>query len=157
MRVSLIPVCMRPLLLSVSILALVACHGRPGRVATPGSALPPCPPSPNCVSTEATDDGHRMAPVPFAGDPVRAMAAARTALGAEARTHVVVDTAFYLRAEVTSRIFRFRDDVEITVDTVARVYRFRSASRLGKGDMGVNRTRMERIARRLAAPWSPLP
>ena len=85
------------------------------------------------------------------------MAAARTALGAEARTHVVVDTAFYLRAEVTSRIFRFRDDVEITVDTVARVYRFRSASRLGKGDMGVNRTRMERIAIRLAAPRSPLP
>jgi uncharacterized protein (DUF1499 family) len=74
---------------------------------------------------------------------------ARAALLAEPRTRVVIDQPGYLRAEATSRLFRFIDDVEIVVDTANRVYRFRSASRVGKGDMGVNRERMMRVAARL--------
>jgi uncharacterized protein (DUF1499 family) len=131
---------------------LAACHGRPGNLAVPGGPLPPCPATPNCVSTEATDDEHRMAAVPFSGDATTAQAAARAALLAEPRTKVVLEHPGYLRAESTSRLFRFVDDVEIVIDSTNRVYRFRSASRLGKGDMGVNRSRMTRIATRLGAP-----
>ncbi|MBL8958507.1 MAG: DUF1499 domain-containing protein [Gemmatimonadetes bacterium] len=137
----------------LAVLALLAaCHGKPGVLAVPGGPLPPCPSSPNCVSTEATDEGHRMAAVSFTGDATAAQAAARAALLAEPRTRVVLEQPGYLRAEATSRLFRFVDDVEIVVDTANRVYRFRSASRLGKGDMGVNRARMTRIAARLGAP-----
>jgi uncharacterized protein (DUF1499 family) len=128
---------------------LAACHGRPGVLAVPGGPLPPCPSTPNCVSTEATDDLHRIAAVPFTGDATAAQEVARAALLAEPRTRVVIDQPGYLRAEATSRLFRFIDDVEIVVDTANRVYRFRSASRVGKGDMGVNRERMMRVAARL--------
>lgn len=93
-----------------------------------------------------------MAPVPFTGEASAAQAAARAALLAEARTRVVLEQPGYLRAESTSRLFRFVDDVEIVIDSTNRVFRFRSASRLGKGDMGVNRARMARIATRLGAP-----
>lgn len=90
-----------------------------------------------------------MEPVPWTGDAATARDRARQALGAEPRTRIVVDEPVYLRAEATSFLFRFVDDVEILIDTTARVYRFRSASRLGKGDMGVNRERMTRVAARL--------
>ena len=93
-----------------------------------------------------------MAAVPFTGDAAAAQDVARAALLAEPRTRVVVDQPGYLRAEATSFLFRFIDDVEIVVDTANRVYRFRSASRVGRSDMGVNRKRMTRVAARLAAP-----
>jgi uncharacterized protein (DUF1499 family) len=53
-------------------------------------------------------------------------------------------------------VFRFVDDVDIVVDTAAHVYRFRSASRVGRSDLGVNRQRIARIAARLA-PASTTP
>lgn len=52
----------------------------------------------------------------------------------------------YLRAEFRTRLFRFVDDVELLADEGAGVIHFRSASRLGRRDFGVNRRRMERIA-----------
>jgi len=59
----------------------------------------------------------------------------------------------YLHAESGSRLLRFVDDVEFLVDSTAGVVRFRSASRVGRGDMGVNRARMKRFAARFnAAP-----
>jgi uncharacterized protein (DUF1499 family) len=42
-------------------------------------------------------------------------------------------------------IFRFVDDVEFYIDERANLIHFRSASRLGYSDMGVNRKRMETI------------
>lgn len=113
--------------------------------------LRPCPPTPNCVSTEACAPGQAMIPIPFRGTAVEAQAAARRALLAEPRTRIVADEPGYLRAESRSRVFRFVDDVEIVVDDAERVLRFRSASRVGRRDFGVNRARMQRIAARVRA------
>lgn len=112
-------------------------------------ALRPCPSTPNCVSTEATDARQAMPPVPFTDAPDRAQARARAALLAEPRTRIVEERAGYLRAESRSRLFRFVDDVEVVVDADARLFRFRSAARVGRRDFGVNRARMERVSGRL--------
>lgn len=134
-----------------SLLAAVAaaCAGRPRALAEPGQPLRPCPGTPNCVSTEATTRTHRIAPVPFADSPESAQSRARAALLAEPRTRITLDAPGYLRAECTSRLFRFVDDVELVVDSTARVFRMRSASRLGRGDLGVNRKRARRVLGRL--------
>jgi len=110
-----------------------------------------CPSTPNCVSTEATAAGQRMVPIPFVDAPASAQARARTALLAEPRTRIVRDEPGVLEAESTSFLFRFVDDVRIVIDAEARVFRFRSASRVGQSDLGVNRKRMTRIVERLAA------
>lgn len=114
-----------------------------------------CPNTPNCVSTEATADGQRMNAIPFTDAAESAQARARTALLAEPRTRIVRDEPGVLEAESKSFLFRFVDDVRIVVDAEARVFRFRSASRVGKSDLGVNRKRMTRITERLSAGRSP--
>jgi uncharacterized protein (DUF1499 family) len=114
-----------------------------------------CPDTPNCVSTEVTRDGQRMDAVPFADAPEAAQARARAALLAEARTRIVTDAPGLLEAEATSLVFRFVDDVRIVIDAEARVFRFRSAARVGRSDLGVNRRRMTRITERLRAPSVP--
>ena len=70
---------------------------------------------------------------------------------AEPRTRITIEEPGYVRAESRSRVFRFVDDVEMAVDADDRVIRFRSASRLGRRDFGVNRARMRRIGDRLRA------
>lgn len=111
--------------------------------------LSPCPDTPNCVSTDAERASQRMMAVPFTDSPEAALARAKAAILAESRTKIVAEDPHWVKAECKSFLFRFVDDVEVVVDTNSRTFRFRSASRVGKGDMGVNRKRMERIAVRL--------
>lgn len=92
-----------------------------------------------------------MVAIPFAGSPGAAQDAVRRAVLAEPLTRIVLEEEGYVRAEARSRVFGFIDDVEIVVDEAARVIRFRSGSRLGRRDFGVNRARMKRIGARLRA------
>lgn len=111
--------------------------------------LAPCPDTPNCVSTEATRASQRVDAVPFADEPHVALARAKAALLAEPRTKITRETSNALHAECRSLIFRFTDDVDIVVDSTAHVFRFRSASRVGRSDLGVNRKRIARLSARL--------
>ena len=136
-----------PLLL---LLPLAGCHHAMS-VTNPGEPLRPCPRTPNCVSTEATGSRHAIPPLPFRGTPEAAQAHARAALLQEPRVRIVLEAPGYLRAEARSRFFRFVDDVEVVVDGPAKLVRFRSASRIGRKDFGVNRARMERFGERFRA------
>ncbi len=86
-----------------------------------------------------------MDPIPYAG-PLRAARARMLAvLQALPRTRIVEEGADVLRAECHSLVFRFVDDVEIRFDDTAKLIHFRSASRLGRSDFGVNRERMDHL------------
>jgi uncharacterized protein (DUF1499 family) len=61
---------------------------------------------------------------------------------------VVVSTdGNYVHAVFTSRLFRFRDDVEFLVASDEGIVHVKSASRVGHSDFGVNRKRVETIRR----------
>lgn len=107
--------------------------------------LADCAATPNCVSTTATDESKRMPPIPFSGTPTEAMTKLKARLADMPRTTIVSESERYLHATQTSRLFRFIDDVEFLIEPDSGVIHFRSASRLGKSDLGVNRARMERF------------
>jgi uncharacterized protein (DUF1499 family) len=109
------------------------------------AALAPCPDTPNCVSTMATDSTKRMEAWPFTAPAPAVRAALEQVVRALPRTAIVTAREDYLHATVTSRIFRFVDDVEFHIDTAAGVVHFRSASRVGRSDLGVNRKRMNAL------------
>src|SRR2546428_8944721 len=77
----------------------------------PSPSLAPCPDKPNCVSSLAPDDGHRVAPFALSG--AQGWAALRDAVAAMPRTAIVEEKPGYLHAECRSRIFRFVDDLEL--------------------------------------------
>jgi uncharacterized protein (DUF1499 family) len=127
-------------------LLLLACHGtRPASLGARDGRLAPCPASPNCVSSQAPDDEHRIAPFPFTGPARDAMLRLKDIVRSFPRTSVVTDAGAYLHVEFTSLIFRFVDDVEFVADDAAKVIHVRSTSRLGRSDLGENRQRVERI------------
>jgi uncharacterized protein (DUF1499 family) len=65
------------------------------------------------------------------------------------RTKLVQEDDGYLHYEFTSLLLRFVDDVEFLFDDETKTIHFRSASRTGYGDFGVNRRRMEDIRSRI--------
>ena len=110
-----------------------------------GGALAPCPPTRNCVSSQASDPVHAIDPLPDLGGPEATLAGVREVLRGTGRARVVTEADGYLRAEFTSRVFRFVDDVEFLWSDEERVLHVRSASRVGRGDLGANRRRLESI------------
>lgn len=121
-----------------------AMASRPEDLGVTDGKLRPCPSSPNCVCTQHVDDNeHHMDPIPLDGSTEEAMTRIKKALAKLPRTKIITEKENYIHAEWTSRIFRFVDDVEIYVDDEAKKIHFRSASRVGHSDLGVNRARME--------------
>ncbi|MEY3173510.1 MAG: hypothetical protein RLZZ436_1424 [Planctomycetota bacterium] len=117
--------------------------------------LAPCPNTPNCVSTQAETQQHWIAPLtPASGEltPIARIAEiVRNLRGAT----VVEQSDTYLRAEFRSLLFRFCDDVEFFHDVTRGQIHFRSASRTGHSDLGVNRRRMEEIRRKFESTAPP--
>lgn len=104
-----------------------------------------CPDKPNCVSTQATDENHAIAPFQYKKSPAEAKEALKAVLTTLPRTKLVDEDESYLHYEFTSLLLRFVDDVEFLFDDPTKTVHFRSASRTGYSDLGVNRKRMEQV------------
>jgi len=65
------------------------------------------------------------------------------------RTRIVDLDGDYLHAEVTSRIMKYVDDLEISFLPEKNNLLIRSESRVGEGDFGVNRKRVDLIINNL--------
>ncbi|MBI3839081.1 MAG: DUF1499 domain-containing protein [Planctomycetia bacterium] len=107
--------------------------------------LRPCPNKPNCVSTQAGDDEHKIDPIAFSGTTQQAIERLESVVTNMPRTKIVTSQGNYMHVEFTTLIMRFVDDVEFAIDGENKTIHFRSASRVGHSDLGVNRRRMEAI------------
>ena len=61
------------------------------------------------------------------------------------RTKIVENDGDYLHAEVTSKIMKYVDDLEVSYMPENNIIVIRSESRVGEGDFGVNKKRVEVI------------
>jgi len=130
------------------LMAFTSCSvGAPSGLGVKQGRLAPCPKSPNCVSSQAGDESHRMDPIPYQASLNEAREQVRGIVLSMPRTKIVSETQDYLQAEFRSLIWRFVDDVEFLFDDDAKRIHFRSASRVGHSDLGVNRKRMETLRR----------
>ncbi len=107
--------------------------------------LSPCPESFNCVSTQQGLPRQLMSPLTYSGSMSEAQARLRALVAAQPRTVIVTERPGYLHVEYRSASIGFIDDVEFAFDDARKVIDFRSASRQGQGDMGVNQARMAEI------------
>jgi len=129
---------------------LGACGGsRPGDLGVRDGRFKPCPESPNCVSSfEAeSDTEHYIDPIAARGG-VPALQELSAIISRMPRTEIVRSTDDYLYVEFTSFFWRFIDDVEFAQLEDGGPVHVRSASRKGKGDLGVNRERIDELRRR---------
>ncbi|MEC4985650.1 MAG: DUF1499 domain-containing protein [Oscillatoria sp. PMC 1068.18] len=117
---------------------------RPQNLGVKEGKLAACPNSPNCVNSQSTDKEHQIEPLPDVE-----IATIKQIIAGMERTKIIEVTDNYLYAEFSSKLMGFVDDVEFYRDDNAKVVQVRSASRLGKSDLGVNRQRIEAIRAKL--------
>ena len=130
--------------MALGLFGLIGCAGEhPNNLGVREGILAPCPGSPNCVSSQAANDRHRIAPLVFSGDPSAAFVRLKRVLSGRSDTIIVDDLPDYLRVEL--RTMLFVDDGEFLLDRTNKVIHVRSASRLGYSDLGKNRSRLEAI------------
>ncbi len=150
---------MRTLPIAVVImLSLSACAYLPqphetGLTAT--GTLRPCPSQPHCVSSLDSDPDRYVAPLHGGVDPRATWQHAITLLTGLPRARVAELTDTYARVEVTSRLMRFVDDIELRLRPTDGTIDVRSSSRIGWWDGGVNRSRVEWLRAALSATSRP--
>lgn len=125
---------------------MISCTGtRPTNIGVLNGKLTPCPEKPNCVSSQADDAKHFSEFFAYTTEKSVAFNCLKEIISTQKRTFIVSETANYLHVEYKTACFRFVDDVEFFFPDNEPVVHFRSASRLGYSDLGVNKRRIEEI------------
>ncbi|MGB5444894.1 MAG: DUF1499 domain-containing protein [Psychromonas sp.] len=134
------------LLISFINLNLVACTEKSqGSIDIKAEVIPPCPVSPNCVSSDATDQEHQIAPYLLAKEVEKVWPVVQQEIAQQPGCKVVRHTPSFLHAQCRSAFFRFIDDLKLELRTEQNIIAVYSASRLGYSDFGVNRKRIESL------------
>ena len=139
-----------PILTAMLFSFLTGCAGdRPTNLGVHEGRLLACPASPNCVSSQAADEQHRIAPLAFTGEPDAALARLKRMLSGRGDSKIIEEKPDYLRVEFHTTLFT--DDCEFLLERGLHAFQLRSASRLGHSDLGKNRSRIEEIRREFAS------
>jgi uncharacterized protein (DUF1499 family) len=91
------------------------------------------------------------APLALKGDGPATIAKIKAIVEGMDGAKVVRSEPDYLYAQYTTKLMKYVDDVEFWFDPAAKVIQVRSASRVGRGDLGVNRKRIEAVRAALEA------
>lgn len=104
------------------------------------------PNTPNAVSTETIQADKLINALPFKQTLGASKAAMKAALAAYGGIEIKAETGNYIYAVATTATLKFHDDIEIYFDEDNNRIQYRSASRAGYSDGGLNRERYDRIA-----------
>lgn len=130
---------------AVMSLLLSACAGTPpNNLGVHDGKLRDCPDSPNCVCSQSESADHSVKPLDVA-ESATSESVVQVVVGviqALDRTTIITQESGYIRAAFATKM-GFVDDVEFYFEPATHRLHFRSASRLGHSDMGLNRKRYE--------------
>jgi len=107
----------------------------------------PCPEKRVCVSTQASEDDiiHYIEPIKVLGTIDDAKQRILQIVNSLKGTKILEKDGNYIHVLFTTKLFKFKDDVEFYFDEEQNVIHFRSQSRIGGYDWNANRKRMENI------------
>ncbi|MCW8932720.1 MAG: DUF1499 domain-containing protein [Gammaproteobacteria bacterium] len=115
-----------------------------------------CPDKPNCINTEYPEDkNHYLSAIDFPESKKEQILVLASSVILNMGGTIIKATTqnntqekdLYLAATFTSSLFRFIDDFELRQDNTTHKLHFRSASRTGYSDFGVNKRRVKQFTK----------
>lgn len=116
---------------------------------TPGlenGKLREIPDKKNAVSTQTAYADKLIQPLNFKNSLEETRGAMKTALEEYGGIEIIEESENHIYAVSVTGTMRFRDDIEIYFDASEKKIHYRSASRAGYSDLGLNRKRFKEIA-----------
>lgn len=132
-------------LIVLNVVRLVVQNTRAPVLGHDNGILKPLSKKPNAVSTQAEDIDKRVAPWPFKDSLEETVKAIESAVAEYGGAELKRRDDHYLYYVFTTPTMHFHDDVEFYLNEDERSVHFRSASRAGYSDLGLNRKRYERL------------
>ncbi|WP_413283295.1 DUF1499 domain-containing protein [Vibrio sp. MA40-2] len=111
-----------------------------------GSKLAPMPSTPNAVSSQTEDSEKSVEPLSFVTTE-EAKKKVKRVLAQLPSNVVQLEQQDYLHVVFTTDTMRYKDDVELYFDQEQKLLHYRSQSRVGYSDKGLNRARYEQFAK----------
>lgn len=131
------------------LLLFFSCSSDGNQLGLSNGGFNPCPITPTAVSTMADpgNDFHYIAPLMYKTNKDEAFNRIKNILQQYEDEEVYIRTQSddYIHAEFTTKLLNLTSDVEIYFPTNKKYIHIKSASRVGLGDFGKNRDRVEKI------------
>lgn len=118
---------------------------KPNKIGVTNGKLAPMPNKPNAVSSQTEIMDKRVEPLKFIGDLENSRKSIIDIINTFKNIKVIRSEDTYIYAVFSTEKMKYKDDVEFYFDEDKKLIHFRSASRVGYSDMGVNRKRYEDI------------
>jgi len=117
----------------------------PKNLGVENGMLASMPKSPNAVSSQSDNPDYHVEPFPLKENLELTNAAIIDTINTYDNAEIISNEPNYIHDIFTTSKMRFHDDVEFYYNESAGVVEYRSASRVGYSDMGLNRERYNRL------------
>lgn len=101
--------------------------------------------SPNGVSSQSSKKDDKVDPLEMHGTVSEEKEKIKNLVLSYENTKLIEENHDYLHFVFTTNFFHFKDDIEFFFDTENNIIDFKSQSRIGYSDMGVNRERYKNL------------
>ncbi len=99
----------------------------------------------NAVSTQTVIEDKKIIALPLKESLTASVEVMKKALATYGGIEIIEEKSNYIYAVATTGTMKFHDDIEIYFDEAEGVIQYKSASRAGYSDMGLNRARYEAL------------
>ncbi|MFC3852152.1 DUF1499 domain-containing protein [Salinispirillum marinum] len=132
-------------LVAVAFIAIYTQNARVPELGHENGRLKPLSKDPNGVSTQTDDPAKQVQPWAFKADQKSTLQAILQAVELYGKAEVITQRDDYLYVVFVTPLMRYRDDAEFYLDAQTQRVHFRSKSRAGKSDLGLNQKRFARL------------
>ena len=141
---------MKIIFLFLILVYFVSCAGSvPDSIGIRNNKLAECPDSPNCVSSQSEKESHFMTSWKYKDSMDLVYNEMIEFFKKKNDVKIIETRKNYIWLTFTIPVMGFVDDVEFYFPENEKVIHFRSASRVGYSDLGVNKNRMNQLKKDL--------
>lgn len=112
---------------------------------TNGVSLSGCENLHNCTASTATNNRNKIEPFTYNVPADEAIDSFSRVIQSQSDTQIISQSETYLHATYKTKLLGYTDDLELLLDETTGTLHVRSASRIGKSDLGANRKRIEAL------------
>ncbi|MGB3367527.1 MAG: DUF1499 domain-containing protein [Acidaminobacteraceae bacterium] len=135
------------IILTAGVFFIIENNKVPANIGVHNGKLSELKKSENGVSSQTSQDSKKVEPLAFNGDVAETKQALIEAFDECGAYEININTENYIHVIFISETMKFKDDLEILIDTKNNLVQYKSQSRLGYSDMGVNLDRYNKISK----------
>jgi len=99
----------------------------------------------NCTASTASTKKNLVEPIAYQGTSSEVIAKIAALISEQKGATIKTQNAHYLHATYKTALMGYTDDLELLLENNSDVLHIRSASRIGRSDLGANRKRIEAL------------